>query len=106
MPNKMPASGFGPQGRLITRPASNDILRGVTRTTLIDLLKKEGLELVERPFTVEEAKAAREVFITSATSIVTPVIRIDDTPIGNGAPGLTASRLRELFHSVAERAAA
>ena len=94
------------QGRLITRPASNDILRGVTRTTLIDLLKKEGLELVERPFTVEEAKAAREVFITSATSIVTPVIRIDDTPIGNGAPGLTASRLRELFHSVAERAAA
>ena len=94
------------QGRLITRPASNDILRGVTRTTLIDLLKKEGLELVERPFTVEEAKASREVFITSATSIVTPVVRIDDTPIGNGAPGLTASRLRELFHSVAERAAA
>ena len=94
------------EGRLITRPASNDILRGVTRTTLIDLLKKEGLELVERPFTVEEAKKAREVFITSATSIVTPVVRIDDTPIGNGAPGLTASRLREVFHTVAETAAA
>ncbi len=94
------------KGRLITRPASNDILRGITRTTLIDLLKKEGLELVERKFTLAEAKAAREVFITSATSIVTPVTRIDDTPIGNGAPGLTASRLRELFHTVAERAAA
>lgn len=94
------------KGRLITREASNDILRGVTRTTLIDLLKREKLELVERKFTIEEAKKAREVFITSATSIVTPVIRIDDTPIGNGAPGLTASRLRELFHSIAEHAAA
>jgi D-alanine transaminase len=94
------------QGRLITRHADNAILRGITRTTLIDLLRKEGLELVERAFTIEEAKAAREVFITSATSIVTPVVRIDDTPIGNGAPGLTASRLREMFHTVAEMAAA
>jgi D-alanine transaminase len=92
-------------GRLITRPASAEILRGITRTTLIDLLQKEGLELVERKFTLSEAKSAREVFITSATSIVTPVTRIDDTPIGNGAPGLTASRLRTLFHSVAEHAA-
>ncbi len=94
------------KGRLITRAASNEILRGVTRTTLIDLLKKEGIELVERKFTLEEAKKAREVFVTSATSIVTPVIRIDDTPIGNGAPGLTASRLRDMFHTVAEHAAA
>ncbi len=93
------------KGHLITRPVDNDILRGVTRTTLIDLLKREGLTLVERAFTLEEAKAAREAFITSATSIVTPVIRIDDTPIGNGAPGLTTSRLRELFHTAAEHAA-
>jgi D-alanine transaminase len=94
------------KGRLITRAASNEILRGVTRTTLIDLLRQEGIELVERKFTLAEAKAAREVFITSATSIVTPVTRIDETPIGNGAPGLTASRLRELFHTVAEQATA
>lgn len=92
-------------GRLITRPANSEILRGITRTTLIDLLKKEGIELVERAFTIEEAKKARECFITSATSIVTPVIKIDDTPIGNGAAGITASRLRELFHTVAEIAA-
>lgn len=92
-------------GKLVTRPANNEILRGITRTTLIDLLKKEGIELVERAFTIEEAKAARECFITSATSIVTPVVKIDDTPIGNGAPGITASRLRELFHTVAEIAA-
>ena len=56
------------QGRLITRQIDNAILRGVTRTTLIDLLKRENIELVERPFTVAEAKAAREAFITSATN--------------------------------------
>ncbi|MBK9080331.1 MAG: D-amino-acid transaminase [Hyphomicrobium sp.] len=92
-------------GRLVTRPTNNEILRGVTRTTLIDLLKKEGLELVERAFTIEEAKKAREAFVTSAGAIVTPVIKIDETPVGNGAPGITASRLRELFHTVAECAA-
>ncbi len=91
--------------RLITRGCDHGILRGVTRTTLIDVLKKEGLELVERPFTVAEAKAAKEAFVTSATSIVTPVTRIDDTPIGNGGPGVIASRLREIFHDFAERAA-
>jgi D-alanine transaminase len=90
------------KGRLITRPLSNDLLPGVTRRTLLDVLKREGLELVERAFTIEEAKAAREAFVTSATSIVTPVTRIDETPIGNGAPGLTASRLREIFHTAAE----
>ena len=93
-------------GCLITRACDHEILRGVTRTTLIDVLKKEGIEFVERAFTVAEAKAAREAFVTSATSIVTPVLRIDDTPIGNGAPGLTASRLRELFHTLAEHAPA
>jgi D-alanine transaminase len=92
-------------GRLITRQVDNDILRGVTRTTLIDLLAREKIELVERPFTVAEAKAAREAFITSATNILMPVVRIDDQPIGNGAPGLLTLRLRSEFHSVAETAA-
>jgi D-alanine transaminase len=92
-------------GHLITRGCDDAILRGVTRTTLVDLLRREGLTLVERPFTVAEAKAAREAFVTSATSIVTPVTRIDDTPIGNGGPGLTASRLREIFHTAANLAA-
>ena len=92
------------EGRLITRQVDNAILRGVTRTTLIDLLKRENIELVERPFTVAEAKAAREAFITSATNIVMPVTRIDGAPIGNGAPGLLALRLRSEFHSAAEMA--
>jgi D-alanine transaminase len=92
-------------GNLITRACDDAILRGVTRTTLVDLLAREGLKLIERPFTVAEAKAAREAFVTSATSIVTPVTRIDDTPIGNGGPGLTASRLRQIFHTAANLAA-
>jgi D-alanine transaminase len=89
-------------GRLVTRRVDHAILRGVTRTTLIDVLAREGLELVERPFTVEEAKAAREAFVTSATSIVMPVVSIDGKPVGNGAPGLLSQRLRSEFHATAE----
>ncbi len=94
------------QGRLITRQIDNAILRGVTRTTLIDLLKRENIELVERPFTVAEAKAAREAFITSATNAVMPVVRIDGQAIGNGVPGLLTQKLRAEFHSTAEIALA
>lgn len=90
------------EGRLITRQIDNAILRGVTRTTLIDLLRREGIEFVERPFTVEEARAAREAFITSATNFVMPVVRIDGKPIGNGAPGILSLKLRSEFHTAAE----
>ena len=93
-------------GHLITRPASADILRGVTRTTLIDLIAREGLVLEERAFTVAEAKVAREAFITSAGNIVMPVVRVDDAPIGNGAPGILTLKLRSAFHEIAEHAAA
>jgi D-alanine transaminase len=89
-------------GKLITRQVDNVILRGITRTTLIDLLRRENLELVERPFTVAEAQAAREAFITSATNFVMPVVRIDGKPIGNGAPGLLSLKLRAEYHSAAE----
>ncbi len=90
------------QGRLVTRPVDNRILRGVTRTTLIDVLAREGVELVERAFTVAEAKAAREAFVTSATNTVMPVVSIDGQPIGNGAPGILTQTLRSEFHTAAE----
>jgi D-alanine transaminase len=93
-------------GRLVTRAPGNEILRGCTRMTLIELLRREGLTLEERPFTIAEAKAAREAFITSATSIVMPVVRIDGQSIGNGAPGLQTLRLRAAFHEAAEQAPA
>ncbi len=90
-------------GKLVTRPAEHGILRGVTRTTVIEVAANLGLEVEERPFSVEEAKNAREVFITAATTLVMPVIKVDDQPIGNGHPGLFAPQLREAFFAVAEK---
>jgi D-alanine transaminase len=89
-------------GKVVTRPADNGILRGITRTVLIDVLRAQGLEFEERPFTVEEAYGAREAFLTSASQIVMPVVRIDDRPVGNGAPGSVAVALRAEFHRHAE----
>jgi D-alanine transaminase len=91
-------------GKLVTRHADHAILRGITRSVLFDLVKHQGLSLEERPFSVEEAYAAREAFVTSASQIVMPVVRIDDRPVGNGAPGLVASALRRDFHKYAESA--
>jgi D-alanine transaminase len=88
--------------RLVTRPAESGILRGITRTTLIDLAAEEGLTVEERPFRVDEAKSAREAFVTSATNIVMPVVKIDDVEIGGGKPGQLVPRLRARFHDVAE----
>ena len=66
------------------------------------MLAAQGLALEERAFTVEEAYGAREAFITSASQIVMPVVRIDGRPVGNGAPGLVATALRRDFHRHAE----
>ena len=90
------------EGELVTPQATNQILRGITRTTLIDLLEREGLKLVERGFTIEEAQNAREAFITSATNLIMPVIEIDGRPIGNGHPGTLSIQLRNAFHDVAQ----
>ena len=89
-------------GKVVTRPADNGILRGITRSVLLDVIKAQGLELEERPFTVDEACSAREAFLTSASQIVMPVVRLDDRPIGNGAPGSIATALRARFHRHAE----
>lgn len=90
------------EGKVVTRPADHGILRGVTRTVLLNVLEAQGLELEERPFTVEEAYAAREAFVTSASQIIMPVISIDGRPVGNGAPGLVAAALRQDFHRHSE----
>jgi D-alanine transaminase len=89
-------------GKVVTRQVDHGILRGITRTVVLNVLAAQGLKLEERAFTVDEAQAAREAFITSASQIVTPVVRIDGRPVGNGAPGLIASALRRDFHRYAE----
>lgn len=89
-------------GTLITHPLGRDILPGITRSVVIDVIKDQGLRLEERAFSVEEAYAAREAFVTSASQIVLPVVSIDGRPVGNGAPGLIASALRRDYHRLAE----
>lgn len=89
-------------GVLVTRQLDNRILGGVTRATLADCARTEGLTIEERTFTRSEALFAREAFVTSASNTVMPVTSIDGQPIGNGAPGLLTQRLRTLFHHSAE----
>ncbi|PDT32602.1 D-amino acid aminotransferase [Rhizobium sp. M10] len=92
-------------GTLVTRPAEHGILRGITRTTLMDVAAKLGLKIAERNFSVSEMLAAREVFLTAATSICFPVVSIDGQAIANGHPGSVSQKVREAFFDVAEKIA-
>ena len=89
-------------GKLVTRHADHAILRGITRAVTIEALKAQGLSLEERGFSLDEAYAAREAFVTSATQTVMPVVCIDGRPIGDGKPGPVATALRREFHRFAE----
>jgi D-alanine transaminase len=89
-------------GTLVTHPADHAILRGITRTVLFEVIKAEGLSVEERAFSLKEAYAAREAFVTSASQIVMPVVRIDGRAIGDGKPGPIAIALRGAFHNYTE----
>ena len=88
---------------VITRVADHAILNGVTRAAILDIIQREGYRLVERPFTVAEAKTAREAFLTSTTADLLPVVRIDGAPVADGTPGPLSRKLREayLLHAAA-----
>jgi D-alanine transaminase len=75
------------EGVLVTHPAGTEILNGITRLGVLDAARKQGIKIEERPFTVAEAKMAKEAFISSTTSHVMPVVSIDGEPVGNGHPG-------------------
>ena len=89
------------EGTVITRPVTPSILAGVTRATVIDVLRGESVPFLERPFGIAEALAAAEAFITSATNTVMPVVSIDGTSIGDGRPGPVTQRIRSKFHQYA-----
>ena len=84
-------------GRAITRDLEANILGGITRQTVIRLAREAGVEVAERAFTLAEAKAAPEAFLTSTTSFVRSIIRIDGCPVGNGEPGPVTLRLRDIY---------
>ena len=82
---------------IITRPLSNAILPGIRRRTLLEIASNVGIDVEERIFTIEEALAADEAFISSATTMTLGVVSIDGHQIGNGTPGPVTIRLRELY---------
>jgi D-alanine transaminase len=92
-------------GTVVTRQADTAILNGVTRLAVFDIIRREGCRVAERPFTVAEAKAAREAFLTSTTVDLLPVVSIDGNPVGNGAPGPLSRTLREFYLAHAAAAA-
>ena len=85
------------EGTLRTRDTNANILRGVTRNTLLDVIRENGLKVDERPFTPADAEAAQEAFITGAGAMVLPVIAVDGKPVGAGKVGPVATRLRRLY---------
>jgi D-alanine transaminase len=85
------------EGALRTRDTQANILRGITRKTLFGILAREGMKVEERPFSVAEAKEAREAFITGAGTLLLPIVRIDGKPVGDGEVGPVAKRLRRLY---------
>jgi D-alanine transaminase len=87
-------------GAILTHPADSNVLAGVTRANVIMLARKAGYEVGERPFTLAEAKAAPEAFLTGTTVMVLPVTRIDDAPVGDGKPGPVTLRLRALYQEL------
>jgi D-alanine transaminase len=93
------------EGKLITRPLSNDILHGITRKSLLQLANDANIEIEERNFTIEEAYEAKEAFVSSATTFVWPVINIDGHEIGDGKPGEIAKKLRDIYIEVAQSTA-
>jgi D-alanine transaminase len=92
-------------GRLRTRDTNANILRGVTRHTLLDVIRREGLPVDERPFTPAEAQAAKEAFITGAGTLVLPVVAVDGRPVGEGKVGPVATKLRRLYIEQAKASA-
>ncbi|MEM8956815.1 MAG: D-amino-acid transaminase [Pseudomonadota bacterium] len=92
-------------GRIITRDLSNAILHGITRAAVLRFAREAQMVVEERPFTLEEAKAAAEAFVTSATTFVTPVVSLDGVEIGGGAPGPVSRRLREIYMDECTRVA-
>jgi D-alanine transaminase len=89
----------GRDGKVVTRPLDERILGGVTRASLLDALRALAIPFEERAFSVVEAHAAQEAFVTAASQTVMPVVKIDGQTIGDGAPGALTRKLREAFHS-------
>ncbi|TNJ43302.1 D-amino-acid transaminase [Phaeobacter sp. B1627] len=90
---------------IITRALSTDILHGITRAAVLKIAELHQLKVIERAFSVDELKDAKEAFSTSASGFVNPVVTVDGADIGDGQPGQIASALRSSYVSASQAAA-
>ncbi|MDM9282373.1 D-amino-acid transaminase [Providencia rettgeri] len=88
---------INPQNQIQTRGLSNKILPGITRQAILQLAREQEIDIVEKSFSIDEMLEAKEVFITSATTLVWSVIMVNNQLIGEGKPGKLATRLREIY---------
>ncbi len=93
------------EGTIVTRHLSNSILHGITRKAVLKVAAEAGMNVEERPFSIEEAQQAAEAFVTAATTFVCPVVEIDGVPLSGGKPGPMVKRLRELYVEEGRKAA-
>jgi len=92
-------------GVIVTRDLGHEILAGITRAAVLRFAAEAQLHIEERPFSISEAQAADEAFITSATTFVMPVVEIDGVAVSGGSPGPVARRLREIYLAESRRSA-
>jgi D-alanine transaminase len=90
---------------IVTRHLGTEILHGITRAAVLRFAREAQMKVEERSFTIEEAQAADEAFITSASTFVMPVVEIDGAQVGTGTPGAVAARLREIYLEESRNAA-
>jgi D-alanine transaminase len=84
-------------GVVTTHPATHQILQGVAREYVIELAREQGIQVEERPVSLEEMRAADEIFFTGTTTEVRPTVRLDDQPVGSGKVGPVAKALYGAF---------
>jgi len=80
-----------------TRHLGSEILSGITRAAVLKFARESNYTVVEEPFTIEQARAAKEAFVTSASSFVMPVVEIDSAAVGDGKPGPVTRELRQIY---------
>ncbi|WP_300537133.1 D-amino-acid transaminase [Sphingosinicella sp.] len=90
-------------GTIVTHPATESILHGVMRGTLLALAREHQIRVEEAPFTTADALDAAEAFLTSTTAPCLPIISIDGNPVGKGVPGPVTARLAEALWAEVER---
>ena len=83
--------------KIQTRHLGTEILSGITRQAVLKFARQSGFEVVEEPFTIEQARQASEAFVTSASSFVMPVVNIDGVTLGDGTPGPVSRKLRDIY---------